>query len=572
MLDDKTRHRLEYVLGHQRHCDMYLSKIADPAGRSVLVVGAGAGTEMLWALRRGAREVVGIDILQQDPAALELAVERLGLADSGRFEIRQLDVEQADALGRTFDLVVSNNVFEHVADPAAAFAACARLVCPGGRIAVFTDPLFHSSTGSHLPWKPWEHLWAERPIVDASGEPIPLNRMRLGDFLEAIRASDLAILTLGVIPDRHLGELPAHLAARDFGRGLPLADLAVEGIFVELVKLDRQGPALPPDAVVPTTTLLALEQRIASFEGRISRLFVDTGAGFSYRESVAEPVEPANLAETPFEIAFEVATLAAGRPVRALRWDPLKNRLCRLRLERVEWEAGAGRRQPADLASIHTNGVAAPDGAITFRSTDPMALLPISGDVARVTVTGSWEALDTDEVLARLHEEIDERQGRWSRLFVDTGAGFSEGESLARRVDPDAPGFDLRFDLDGFAPPRALRWDPTEGRFATVRIAEAWIETRSGGRVAVDLAAGTTSTNGRRAADGSVVFDTLDPAFTFPVPADALGFTVRGTWHLPATHQRVDELRAELDRAYASLAWRLGRLLTAPLRWLRGRR
>lgn len=567
MLDAKTRHRLEYVLGHQRHCDTFLSKIADPRGRSVLVVGAGAGTEMLWALRQGAREVVGIDILPQDPAALALAIERLGLDDPGRFEILRLDVEDADALGRTFDLVLSNNVFEHVADPAAAFAACARLVRPGGRIAVFTDPLFHSSTGAHLPWEPWEHLWAERPIVDAAGDPIPLNRMRLGDFLEAIRAADLAILSLGVIPDRHLGELPARLAARDFGRGLPLADLGVEGIFVELLKLDRRGPALPAEAVSPTASLFALDQRIASLEGRVSRLFVDTGGGFSYRESVAEPVEPA---DGPFEIAFEVAALAAGRPVRSLRWDPLESRLCRLCLERLEWEDGAGRRHPVDLAAIRTNGVAAAGGAIAFRSTDPMALLPIAGEVARVTVAGTWEVLDTDEVLTRLHDELDSREGRWSRLYVDTGAGFSEGESLARRVDPDASGFDLRFDLDGFATPRALRWDPTEGRFSTVRIEEALIETRAGGSLPVDLAAART--NGRRGADGAVVFDTLDPSFTFPVPADAIRFAVRGTWRVPATHQRVDELRAELDRVYASRAWRLGRLLTAPARWLRGGR
>src|SRR5262245_20166996 len=67
---DSDDDRLRFILAGQEHCDHFLTPLAAPAGRRVLVVGAGAGTEMLWCLRHGAREVVGIDVLEQSPRAL----------------------------------------------------------------------------------------------------------------------------------------------------------------------------------------------------------------------------------------------------------------------------------------------------------------------------------------------------------------------------------------------------------------------------------------------------------------------------------------------------------------------
>src|SRR5215207_1000903 len=79
--------RLRFIREGQRHCDYFLTPLADPRGKSVLVVGAGAGTEMLWAIKNGAREVVGIDVLAQRPAALEQAVGQLGLSPAPPFSI-----------------------------------------------------------------------------------------------------------------------------------------------------------------------------------------------------------------------------------------------------------------------------------------------------------------------------------------------------------------------------------------------------------------------------------------------------------------------------------------------------
>jgi SAM-dependent methyltransferase len=102
------------------------------AGRSVLDVGCAYGGFLVAAAEAGAKRVVGIDI---DQGLLDLA--RLQLADHHtRAEVRQLDITSdgaADALGQ-FDIVLCNDVIEHVADPARCAANLAAVLRPGGRV------------------------------------------------------------------------------------------------------------------------------------------------------------------------------------------------------------------------------------------------------------------------------------------------------------------------------------------------------------------------------------------------------------------------------------------------------
>lgn len=267
---EEDAERLRFILEGQRHCDHFLAPLADPRGKSVLVVGAGAGTEMLWCLRQGAREVVGIDILVQRPAALARAVEEMGIRPAPPFSILPLRIEDAHTLGRRFDLVLSNNVFEHLGDLPRAFEVCASLAEPGtGRIAIFTDPLYYSSAGSHLPVEPWEHLWgAPEPLRQRLLGAVPshhalhrldlpeylfseisLNRMRLGNLLDAVRSSGLVMLNLRLLRDRRLQDLPACLDRLETLRReekVTVTDLAIEGIAIELMRLGESPLAEPP--------------------------------------------------------------------------------------------------------------------------------------------------------------------------------------------------------------------------------------------------------------------------------------------------------------------------------------
>lgn len=257
---DSDEFRLQFVLEGQQHCDYFLTPLANPKDKSVLVVGSGAGTEMLWCLRHGAREVVGIDILDQTPTAMLEAAKRLGVEAGGRFLMQRTPVEDAGTLGREFDLVLSNNVFEHLPDIERALEVCSRLVRPwSGRIAIFTDPLFYSSCGSHLPLEPWEHLWgdpdgikarirSELPpdhllhsmsLPDYFFKEITLNRMRLQDLLVAVARNNLIILNLQLRRDRSIHELGAY---RSRLTSVSATDLTIEGVGLEMARTHASVP------------------------------------------------------------------------------------------------------------------------------------------------------------------------------------------------------------------------------------------------------------------------------------------------------------------------------------------
>ena len=103
-------------------------------GRRVIDIGCAYGGFLVAAAEAGAKQVTGIDI---DSSLLELA--RLQLSDYQReADLRLLDVTRPDApddVGR-FDLVICNDVIEHVDDPAALVRNIAALLVPGGSVYI----------------------------------------------------------------------------------------------------------------------------------------------------------------------------------------------------------------------------------------------------------------------------------------------------------------------------------------------------------------------------------------------------------------------------------------------------
>ena len=101
------------------------------AGRSVLDVGCAYGGFLVASKEAGARRAVGIDI---SPQLLDLA--RLQIADHHvKAEILEADITSAgiaDRLG-AFDIVLCNDVIEHVVDPMVCAANLASLLKRGGK-------------------------------------------------------------------------------------------------------------------------------------------------------------------------------------------------------------------------------------------------------------------------------------------------------------------------------------------------------------------------------------------------------------------------------------------------------
>ena len=101
-------------------------------GKQVLDVGCGGGILAEAMARRGAAQVLGIDL-----AVKPLKVAQLHALDVGvdNVEYREIAVEALAAeRAAGFDLVTCMEMLEHVPDPASVVRACAALVKPGGQV------------------------------------------------------------------------------------------------------------------------------------------------------------------------------------------------------------------------------------------------------------------------------------------------------------------------------------------------------------------------------------------------------------------------------------------------------
>ncbi|MFE0463692.1 class I SAM-dependent methyltransferase [Kitasatospora sp. NPDC058965] len=112
-------------------------QLGEPAGRRVLDIGCGQGTQALLLARRGFR-VTGLD---SSPQLLEdfraaLGVEPAEVAE--RVELVQGDAEAIVARFGTasFDVVLCHGVLMYFPDPAPLLNALAQVLAPGGRLSL----------------------------------------------------------------------------------------------------------------------------------------------------------------------------------------------------------------------------------------------------------------------------------------------------------------------------------------------------------------------------------------------------------------------------------------------------
>jgi len=101
-------------------------------GKQVLDVGCGGGILAEAMARRGAAQVLGIDL-----AVKPLKVAQLHALEGGidNIDYREIAVEALVAeRPAAFDLVTCMEMLEHVPDPASVVRACAALIKPGGQV------------------------------------------------------------------------------------------------------------------------------------------------------------------------------------------------------------------------------------------------------------------------------------------------------------------------------------------------------------------------------------------------------------------------------------------------------
>ncbi len=117
-----------------------------PPAPRVLVAGCGTTEAPAMARANPLARVIGIDVSQPSLDHAQRLADDLGLSN---LTLHRLPIEQADALGETFDAVSCGGVLHHLADPAAGLAALGRVLAPDGVISAAVYGA-HARHGLHL--------------------------------------------------------------------------------------------------------------------------------------------------------------------------------------------------------------------------------------------------------------------------------------------------------------------------------------------------------------------------------------------------------------------------------------
>lgn len=188
-------------------------------GRSVMEVGCGTGARCFEAARHGARRVLGIDPF---PTVMDVAQARLAEQPAdvrARMEFRLTTIE--GVRDERFDVILSENTFEHVMNVPEVLAQMRDRLTPGGRAYIGFGPPYHAPEGDHgwmravlpgrnvFPW-PWGHLLFPKGYIygklsKAHGHDIKgttrwpyldLNQHTVADYKRMYRASGLRIASI----------------------------------------------------------------------------------------------------------------------------------------------------------------------------------------------------------------------------------------------------------------------------------------------------------------------------------------------------------------------------------------
>lgn len=146
--------------------------------------------------------------------------------------------------------------------------------------------------------------------------------------------------------------------------------------------------------------------------------------------------------------------------------------------------------------------------------------------------------------LLRQVNQVDVSDNMTTTLYVNTGSGWNQEQTVLLSADAKSLWFSLTFDLSRFPYVEAVRWDPVENQHCKIKIDTLAYREPSGTTRRLDP--GALTCNSVRSEDGWVTFNTLDPHFLIPVADHAVSLTIQGVWDY-------EPLRAALNRANCEL-------------------
>jgi 2-polyprenyl-6-hydroxyphenyl methylase/3-demethylubiquinone-9 3-methyltransferase len=187
-------------------------------GLHILDFGCGLGAFAVRAAQEGAH-VVGVDADPDSIAgATEIAARRF---PDLHITYRNRPLEEVNG---SFDLIMSNEVLEHVIDLSQCLTALKARLGPGGRFYAAWGPLWYSPTGGHqLTVKlgrfplPWSHLIKAMARTQSHRHGWTFNYLRPADYAAIVAASGFEVVSWRVNAGAH----PAYRVLRTAAKLAP---------------------------------------------------------------------------------------------------------------------------------------------------------------------------------------------------------------------------------------------------------------------------------------------------------------------------------------------------------------
>ncbi len=189
-------------------------------GKTVIDFGCGNGIATLDLARHGAKQVIGLDILQHDLDKATKNASAAGLSSCCEFSTRT---------ETRADIIISLDAFEHFGDPAAILGIMHSLLAPGGYVMASFGPTWYHPLGGHLfSVFPWSHLlFSEDALIrwrsDIRNDGATkfseveggLNQITISRFERIVASSKFRMLSMETVPIRALKPIHCRLT-REF--------------------------------------------------------------------------------------------------------------------------------------------------------------------------------------------------------------------------------------------------------------------------------------------------------------------------------------------------------------------
>ncbi len=141
----------------------------DLRGRHVLDLGTGLGGKLVYYQQLGPASTTTVDIRPDFSAAARAFATARGVGAGIRFVVA--DAARLPFDDGAFDVVISNETFEHIQQPLPALQELARVTRPEGRVFISFPP-YYAPWGAHLNnWiaLPWvQVIFSEKTLINAA--------------------------------------------------------------------------------------------------------------------------------------------------------------------------------------------------------------------------------------------------------------------------------------------------------------------------------------------------------------------------------------------------------------------